>query len=384
MRIGFDAKRLFCNFTGLGNYSRNNIVALRDQFPENDYVLFTPRMRINEVTRPFTEMKGVEVKLPETMLKGGLWRTCLLSGVLSHEHIDLFHGLSHELPLGIGRSGVASVVTIHDVAFKTFPQMYHWYDRQIYDIKMRYACHHADRIVAISESTKRDVMRFYGVDEAKIDVVYQPVQDLYYHPLSNDEALASVKQFVPSFPQEFMLYVGSVNSRKNLLGIVKAMERIPVESCLPLVIVGNGREYRQEVERYIDGHGLAKRFIWLSNLKDNKQLQALYTLASVFLYPSFYEGFGLPVVEALLSGCPVVTSNVSSLPEAGGTAALIVDPGKVEDIALAIKTVLSWTPEQREEKLREGREYALRMFHPQGIARQLIDVYQRALSSHRS
>ena len=378
MRIGFDAKRLFCNFTGLGNYSRNNIVALRDQFPENDYVLFTPRMRVNEVTRPFTEMEGVEVKLPDTFLKGGLWRTCLLSGVLAKEHIDVFHGLSHELPLGIDRSGVASVVTIHDVAFKTFTQMYHWHDRLIYDIKMRYACRHADRIVAISESTKRDVMRFYDVDECKIDVVYQPVQDIFYHPLSPEEALALLGQFSPALPHEFMLYVGSINSRKNLLGIVKAMERIPIESRLPLVIVGNGREYKQEVEQYIAQHGMEKHFRWLSNLKDNRQLQALYTRASVFLYPSFYEGFGLPVVEAMLSGCPVVTSNVSSLPEAGGEAALLVNPDNVEEIADAIKRVLSLSDNARRSKISEGRGYAQRMFHPNTIARQLMDVYQRA------
>ncbi len=377
MRIGFDAKRLFCNFTGLGNYSRNNIVALRNAFPENDYVLFTPRLHVNDITRPFMEMKSVEVKTPETFLKGGLWRTCLLSGVLAKEHIDVFHGLSHELPFGIDRSGVASVVTIHDVAFKTFTQMYHWHDRQIYDIKMRYACRHADRIVAISESTKRDVMRFYEVDEGKIDVVYQPVQDIYYTPMRRETALASVHAFAPHLPREFMLYVGSVNSRKNLLGIVKAMERIPLESRLPLVIVGNGREYKLQVEQYIAEHGMEKSFFWLSNLKDNHQLQALYTLALVFLYPSFYEGFGLPVVEALLSGCPVVTSNVSSLPEAGGDAAVLVNPNSDEEIADGIKRLLSLSDEERKGMVSAGRDYAERMFRPDAIARQLMDVYQR-------
>ena len=378
MRIGYDAKRLFCNFTGLGNYSRNNIVALRELFPGNDYVLFTPKVRVNDVTRPFLDMEGVEVKTPETLVKGGLWRTCLLSGLLAKEHIDVFHGLSHELPFGIDRSGVASVVTIHDVAFKTFPQMYHWHDRQIYDLKMRYACRHADRIVAISESTKHDVMRFYGVEESKIDVVYQPVQDIYYTPMRRDEAQTLVQAFAPGLPHEFMLYVGSVNSRKNLLGIVKAMERIPVESRLPLVIVGNGREYKLQVEQFIAEHGMEKYFFWLSNLKDNHQLQALYTLALVFLYPSFYEGFGLPVVEALLSGCPVVTSNISSLPEAGGDASALVNPSSDEEIADAIKGMLSLSDEERKSKVSAGRDYAERMFRPDAIARQLMDVYQRA------
>lgn len=376
MRIGFDAKRLFCNFTGLGNYSRNNIVALRENFPEHDYLLFTPRVHVNDITRPFTDQKGMEVKLPETWIKGGLWRTFLLTGALEREHVDVFHGLSHELPVGIARSKVASVLTVHDVAFKTFTQMYHWHDRQIYDVKMRYACHHADRIVAISESTKRDVMRFYGVDEEKIDVVYQPVQDIFYTPMSRSEALSLLESF--SLPSEFMLYVGSINSRKNLLGIVKAMESIPVSSRQPLVIVGNGGAYKQEVERYIISHGMEKHFIWLSGLKDNRLLQALYTLASVFLYPSFYEGFGLPVVESLLCGCPVVTSNVSSLPEAGGSAALTVNPNQVDELSHAIQQVLSLSDADRELKVQEGRDYAQRMFQPSSIARQLMDVYQRA------
>lgn len=376
MRIGFDAKRLFCNFTGLGNYSRNNIVALRETFPEHDYLLFTPRVHVNDITRPFTDQKGMEVKLPETWIKGGLWRTFLLTGALEREHVDVFHGLSHELPVGIARSKVASVLTVHDVAFKTFTQMYHWHDRQIYDVKMRYACHHADRIVAISESTKRDVMRFYGVDEEKIDVVYQPVQDIFYTPMSRSEALSLLESF--SLPSEFMLYVGSINSRKNLLGIVKAMESIPESSRQPLVIVGNGGAYKQEVERYIVSHGMEKHFIWMSGLKDNRLLQALYTLASVFLYPSFYEGFGLPVVESLLCGCPVVTSNVSSLPEAGGSAALTVNPNQVDELSHAIQQVLSLSDVDRALKVQEGRDYAQRMFQPSSIARQLMDVYQRA------
>jgi len=377
MRIGFDAKRLFCNYTGLGNYSRNTIAALRDKFPENDYVLFTPRAVANDITRPFLDM---EVHEPGAVLKGGLWRTFLLSRNLRQSGIELFHGLSHELPVGIHRSGVASVLTVHDVAFKTFPKMYHWHDRQIYDMKLRYACRHADRIVAISQNTKNDVMRFYGVDEGKIDVVYQPVQDIYYTPMSHDEAVSVCTEAVPGLPREFMLYVGSINSRKNLLGIVKAMTHMPESMRLPLVIVGNGREYRKEVEDYITVHQMGKRFIWLSQLKDNRHLQALYTLASVFIYPSFYEGFGLPVVEAMLSGCPVVTSQVSSLPEAGGDAALLVNPQRDEEIAEAVCQVLSWSQEERLKTVQEGRDYAVRMFHPSVMAERLMRVYQQTLA----
>lgn len=301
MKIGFDAKRLYNNFTGLGNHSRTTIDILTAEYPDNQYILYTPKLRLNHVTSPYLQKAGCHTVQPHGFLRGGLWRTFGLPTDLKRDGIELFHGLSNELPVGIRRSGIPSVVTIHDVAFRTFTDMYHWADRQIYDQKWRYAVRHADRIIAISECTKRDIIRFYDIDESKIDVVYQPVNVRYYEqPRKSGE------------DSPYMLYVGSINSRKNLLGIVKAMELLPPDIDLPLYIVGNGHEYKREVESYIAAHGLQSRFRWLGGLTHD-ELQQLYANAQLFVYPSFYEGFGLPVVEAMLSGCPVVSSNVSSL-----------------------------------------------------------------------
>jgi glycosyltransferase involved in cell wall biosynthesis len=175
-----------------------------------------------------------------------------------------------------------------------------------------------------------------------------------------------------------MLYVGSINSRKNLLGVVKALETLPKDLQMPLVVVGGGREYKVEVQKYISAHNLDNLVIFPSKRIDDDTLQALYTNARLFVYPSFYEGFGLPVVEALLSGCPVVTSNVSSLPEAGGPHSLMVNPSDVDDIADKMRLALTDSVLYAEMK-RDGYDYAVSTFHPKVLAERLMSVYRKVL-----
>ncbi len=362
MRIGFDAKRLFNNFTGLGNHSRTTIDILTDEFPENDYLLYTPKVTCNKTTAPYLQKAGCHTIQPMGLVRGSLWRTFELASKIKEDKIDLFHGLSNELPLGIRHSGVRSIVTIHDVAFKTFPDMYHKADRYIYNLKWKYAVETADRIIAISKCTKDDIIRFYGVDEKKINVVYQPVAPLFYSPIPKTEC------------EPYMLYVGSVNSRKNLLGIVKAMELLPKDIDLPLYIVGDGREYKNTVKTYIAKHGMENRFKWLGGLTP-AELHQLYTNAQLFVYPSFYEGFGLPVVEAMLSGCPVVTSNVSCLPEAAGPYSLLANPSEPEDIKEKMQKALEDTS-LRSRMIEGSKEFAMYAFHPHTLAHQLMNTYQ--------
>ncbi|MCM1313022.1 MAG: glycosyltransferase family 4 protein [Bacteroides sp.] len=382
MRIAYDAKRLFNNFTGLGNYSRTTIDILSENFPENEYRLFTPKVKRNEVTEPFLGNKSCVVVEPPKGMPGSVWRTFSEIYDIARESTDIFHGLSHEIPFGLRARGVPSVVTMHDVAFKTFKKMYHWHDRIIYDAKFRYSCRNADHIIAISECTKRDVMRFYNIPEERVSVVYQPVHRMFYSRMGRDEAYRhlAAARFSQPLPSDFMLYAGSINSRKNLLGIVKAMELLPEDIRLPLVIVGNGREYKREVLGYIASHGMERWFVWPQERVSDKALHALYTLARVFVYPSFYEGFGLPVVEAMLSGCPVVTSNVSSLPEAGGPSSLFVSPDSTEEISIALSVAIS-DDGKRASMIAGGLEYAARMFEPSVIAAQLMKIYHTTIEN---
>ena len=376
MKIGFDAKRLYNNFTGLGNHSRTTIDILTAEFPEHEYYLYTPKVRLNCVTEPYLTKEGCHTVQPHGILGGSAWRTLGLASSMKADGIQLFHGLSNEIPTCLRRRGIPSVVTIHDVAFHTFPDMYYWHDRQIYDLKWKYACRNADRIIAISECTKRDIINFYDVPEDKVDVVYQPVAPQYYHAQAETLPKTAAKPPLPEISrQEFMLYVGSVNSRKNLLGIVKAMELMPRDLDLPLVIVGSGSTYRQKVQEYIAQHHMEQRFIWPHDVSQD-MLLALYSSARLFIYPSFYEGFGLPVVEAQLCGCPVVTSNVSSLPEAGGPYSLKADPTSEQDICNQMVKALTDT-DMRNTMIAKGREYAQQTFHPSVLAKELMATYRR-------
>lgn len=366
MRIGFDAKRLFNNFTGLGNHSRTTIDILTQEYGENEYFLYTPKLRRTDATLPYLSRRGCRVVMPQGLLRGSLWRTMGLSDRIRKDGVELFHGLSNELPVGIRRSGARSIVTIHDVAFRTFPDMYSAIDRRIYDMKWAHAVRQADRIIAISQCTKEDIVRFYGAEESRIEVVYQPVAPHFYTPVS------------PTPCDPYMLYVGTINSRKNLLGIVKAMELMPQDMNLPLYIVGTGGAYKRTVEEYIAAHGMQERFRWLGS-QTATQLQQLYTNAQLFIYPSFYEGFGLPIVEAMLSGCPVVTSHLSCLPEAAGPDSLLADPSSPEDIRDKMLMALQDTA-LRTRMIESGRKYALDTFHPTVLARKLMDVYKKTMS----
>lgn len=363
MKIGFDAKRLYNNSTGLGNHSRTTIDILTEYFPENEYLLYTPRVGSNPVSASYLDKPHCQTIQPHGLLKGSLWRTFGLSA--ESKGADLYHGLSNEIPVNLK---IPSVVTIHDVAFRTFTDMYHWQDRQIYNLKWKYACKNADRIIAISECTKNDIMRFYGIDESKIDVVYQPVNSVYYTDI----------EYQRDKKERYMLYVGSINSRKNLLGIVKALEQLPKDLQIPLVVVGKGREYKKQVEEYISQHNLT-HLVDFREVDDTNELHRLYCGATLFVYPSFYEGFGLPVVEAMLSRCPVITSNVSSLPEAGGPHSLKVNPNDSAEIASAMKQILT-DDSFRQDMIEKSYRYAVDTFHPHVLANKLMDVYCKVLN----
>ena len=363
MRIGYDAKRYYHNRTGLGNYSRTVVNAMRGQHKDVDAVLY--------------DCKALE-------------RTFALGRRAKREGCDLFHGLSNELPRDIVKAGVPSIVTMHDVAWRTFPDMYKPWDRLIYDWKYGWSCRNATHVVCISESTKRDVMRFYNVPEEKISVIYQPVQGVFYvngnvneneNEVQGDKVQGTKDQInlkPPTSnlqPQTYILTVGSINSRKNLMGMVKALEMIPEDMRLPLVVVGNGREYRQRVEEYIDSHHLREWVRIESNIHEAERLRELYAGAVCMLYPSFYEGFGLPVVEAQLQRCPVITSNVSSLPEAAGPDAIQVNPAKPEEIAEALRRLLT-DGEERRQRGEAGYRYCMEKFWPERLTEEMFDLYE--------
>ena len=367
MQVGFDAKRLFNNRTGLGNYSRTLLDNLRRYFPDNEYVLFTPKVNEDEFGAQYS--RAFPTVLPQK-IGGTYWRSYGVSKDIEQQGIEVFHGLSNELPFRL--KGVRKVVTIHDLIFKKLPAAYPFFDRQVYDLKSRKSCRSADLVIAVSESTKRDIIHYYGIPEAKIRVVYQACHPLFYEDKS--EAEDDICQKL-NLPTEYLLSVGSVIERKNLLQTVKALSALPADLQIPLVVVGQGGDYKQKVLRYLHQNRMSERVIWRDDISDTADLCALYRHAALTLYPSDYEGFGLPVAESLLCKTPVITSDVSSLPEAGGAGAVLVCPQNIEEITAAAEKLLTDSEFARRMSA-EGYAYARAKFDPEALTQQIIECYK--------
>ena len=296
MKIGFDAKRLFNNRSGLGNYSRTLVGQLVRNHPQDSIVLYTPRAGM-EVD--FTSAPNVRTVFPQGAWRrmGSLWRTSALAGIAAKDGVELYHGLSHELPVGIERTPVRSVVTIHDLIFMRHPEFYSAFDAWMHLRKVRYATRVADAVVAISRQTCKDIVELLGVPEEKIRVVYQSIAPLYTGGLSADRVEEQLSGF--DLPKDFVLCVGTIERRKNQGVLLEALRALPEVN---LVLVGrrSGR-YGQQLDRYIERHGLSSRVRLLSGVS-SLQLACLYHRSRFVAYPSIYEGFGLPIVEAMQGG----------------------------------------------------------------------------------
>ena len=367
LKIGFDAKRAFLNAAGLGNYSRNTINALSMYFPENEYVLFSPKTNPAQFHIPENASALVPENVWWRFLKS-LWRSYRIAGLAKKSGLDIYHGLSHELPFGIEKTGVKSVVTMHDVIFVRFPEWYKPLDRKFYFRKMDHACRVAAKIIAISHQTKDDLVTFFKINPEKVEVIYQSINPLYFEELPKDRLKAVEKKY--SLPDEFILTVGTLETRKNLLTLLKAIPLL--DRKITLVMVGKKTNYLQTLQPMLEK--LKTQLIFLPQADDN-DLSCIYRLAKVMVYPSLFEGFGLPVVEAQACGCPVVTSRVSSMPEAGGEGALYADPTNEADIAKQIGCLLI-DGKLRNELIGKGKENALR-FTPEVYANHLMELYKK-------
>ena len=367
-RIGFDAKRLFHNGTGLGNYSRSLVRSLKSFYPDNSYILFTPSITYSDESFFFT--KEFETVTSGMFTSKAMWRTRLILNALMEHDIDIFHGLSHELPIGIEKTKIKSVVTIHDLIYKLFPKDFPFIDKKIYDAKWKNACTNANAIIATSETTKQDIIKNFHIDAKKIHVVYQTCSDIFAQHYSSKEKDETLKKY--GFPRNYMLYVGAIMDRKNVLSLVEAYNKIRNKIDIPLIIVGKGREYYKQLVTYIEKNNLQDKISLRTDI-GNDILPIIYQSAEFFLYPSKYEGFGIPVLEAFKSGTPIILSNTSSLPEVAGNAGYYVDPYKIESIAQAMLD-LHENANLRNHLINEGFE-RVKDFTLENFAKKTLAVY---------
>ncbi|MBK7740946.1 MAG: glycosyltransferase family 4 protein [Saprospiraceae bacterium] len=372
MRIGFDAKRLFVNNTGLGNYSRTLVENLHRFHPEHDLYLYAPRLVRNDRTEVFFE-SGYRLRSPLGPAKMG-WRSFGMTHDLRKDGIELYHGLSHELPFNLEKSKIPSVVTIHDLLYKYFPMDFPLIDRWVYEKKFSAACSKADRIIAISEATRTDIMEHFGIQPQRIQVIYQTIHPIFRHTPAM-ETISNVREKY-NLPAEFILYVGSIIRRKNLEVLIKALDLMPPKKRLPLIIVGNGKIYLDYIEQLIDDLKLHHNIIRIKN-PSLDEINIFYRLASISVYPSLMEGFGLPVLESIACGTPVITTRRSSLVEAGGKVAYYIDGGDEEELAALMMQKIG-TKESFGENIEVQRHLA--QFYPERLTEQLDNLYKEVKS----
>lgn len=369
LNIGFDAKRLFLNQAGLGNYSRWLVKGLIKQFPENQYHLYTTN--VSDVQKDFTG-ENIQTHLPHNLFKS-FWRTKGIKKDLLKDKIELYHGLSNELPIGIEKTGIKTVVTIHDLIFKIHPEYYNPIDRAIYDKKFKSACERADKVVAISEHTKASIIEHYKIPAEKIKVIYLDSSARFHYPAEAEQVEKTKKKFGLSKP--FFLNVGAIGGRKNQLKLVKSFAKVANQIEQDLVLIGKDGKDSDAIKSIIDKDNLKDRVKHFTSV-DDIDLYHLYKASYATVYPSLYEGFGIPIIESYRSGKPVLTSKGSSLEEVAGKAGLLSNPEDIDEMA---SQLLKLTDPNTYQHLQKAIPEELLRFDPQKSLKHYMDLYRESL-----
>jgi glycosyltransferase involved in cell wall biosynthesis len=371
MILGFDAKRFFHNKTGLGNYSRDLIRILAKFHPENSYLLYNPKPK--KIDRIPIDGKIIIEHLPDSKKDkklSSLWRLFAICSQIKKDKVELFHGLSGEIPIGLYKTGVKTVVTIHDLIFMRYPDLYSFFDRKIHYFKFKYAAKKADLIIAISEQTKKDIVTYLDINPSKIKVIYQGCAPIFKEDIPIEFIENTRKKY--KLPANFILNVGTIEIRKNVLSVIKAIKVIDTQ----LVIIGKKTTYFKEINSYILENNLQNKIIFLENV-ELKELASIYRMASVFIYPSIFEGFGIPIIEALYSKIPVISSKGGCFKEAGGENSIYIDALNIEDLRIELNELLV-NSEKRDEMKQKGFEF-VQKFNDENIARNWIETYNQIL-----
>lgn len=328
-RIGFDAKRLFHNRTGLGNYSRTLVRNLRKYYPDLELYLFTPNVSVHNYAKEFLDEEFYTVITPPKYANKSYWRSHGIAKQIKDIGLDIFHGLSNELPLK-KVDGTQYVVTIHDVIFKSRPKDYTKIDTYLYEQKTKKAIVNADKVIAISQATQDDLLKYYEITADQIQMLYQSCGWKY-------TPFREVKK-------DGLLFVSSLTERKNLITLLKAMNTLKETLPQQLLVIGSGKAGLEKARKYVNQNGLNESVLFVGTVGDEGILD-YYENAEILIYPSLIEGFGIPIIEAISSGTQVITTGQSSMSEAGGKLAhYLENPLDENELADLIAKVLKLPP----------------------------------------
>lgn len=377
MRIGIDCRTILDpkrgEQAGVGHYTYFLVENLLKIDKKNKYVLFfDPKIgdaghfkQKNAIIKffPFIDYKKF---LP------GAYSHLLIAAYVERENIDVFHSPASTIPLAYSKK---AVVTIHDLAIYHNPDWFPKGQKFSTRVAVPQTIKKAKKIVAVSEYTKKDLIKYFKVAEDKVEVIYNGVEPKKDIDAVRPEDPEKIKNKF-DIKQDFILFVGTIQPRKNIESLIMAFDSLrssDVFKNYQLVIAGGRGWNYQPVFKLVRDLALTKKVIF-TDYVSKKDKWSLLNAASLFVFPSYYEGFGLSILEAMQQGTPVITSKVTSMPEVAGEAGLLVDPHKVEDIAKSIKKVLS--DKALHEKLVQLGYLQAKKFSWKKCAQQTLKLYQ--------
>lgn len=368
MKIGIDARSMFGTPTGVGRYLANLVRQLQRIDQENTYWLYTDR---HAPAAPQFSANFYHKQLTLPALNNYFtWNHLRLPPELWLHPVDLFHFPFYTMPVF---RNYRSIVTIHDITYEIHPEWYSWKGLVAMRFFSKYAARHADRILTDSQCTKRDLVTHYQIPEAKIHVIACGVEERF-QPLADREILSRIKATYQITASQVVLYVGSIHTRRNVTTLIRAFQRVCQHvPDVQLVLVGKLEYPYLDLPALMKELGVTRQVLWPGYVRD-EDLPGLYNLADAFIYPSSYEGFGLPVLEAMACGTPVITANTSSLPEVVGDAAILIDPVNLGDMTDAMTQLLN-NADLRQDFSARGIARA-RQFSWERTARETLHVYQ--------
>lgn len=370
-RIGIDFHVSGGIYQGVRTYLMNLIEAMLKVENELTYFVYTKNAK--ELTR--WENGNSKVILKELPSSSGRFNLLIGFPVCAiRDGLSLFHS-QYVLPVFLP---CKSILTVHDILFESHPEFFPEFHRRLLKFFIPFSAKRVNRIISVSEFTKKQIIKYYSIPEEKITVIYEGVSDKFV-PMGDKDLIFSVlKRY--GIKKKYILFVGRIEPRKNITGLLKAFDYIKKRghNNLCLVIVGNQDKIFQEKELFdkIKEMQLDSDIVFTGGVSEN-DLTILYNGAEVLVYPAFAEGFGLPVLEAMACGTPVITSNTTSLPEVAGEAAIFVNPYSYEEIGESLNRLLS-NQGLRKELSAKGLERA-RKFSWENAAKNTIEVYKKGL-----
>lgn len=369
MKIAINTLPLYNTKVGMGKYIVELVNRVPKCNPENKYIIY-----LSKTNGKYFDLCGQNIiikKVPSFFTYPFVkivWEQLFLPFSLIINNVNLYHGTGFVLPLW-KPAKIKFVVTIADMTFFTHSQYHTWFKRKYFNALIPIALKRADRILAISKNTKADIIAITKTNPEKIVTTYLGVDSMFI-PKKKEEYLPVLAKY--KLRQPYILYVGMLEPRKNIEGLIRSFSLLKKERKYKLVIIGKKGWMYDEIFSLVKKLHLEERIIFMGYVPDDV-LPAVYSAAACFVYPSFYEGFGFPVIEAMACGCPVITSNNSSLKEISGDAALLISPTDINQIAKTLEIILK-SKEEREKRKKAGLRQA-KLFKWDIFAKETKKIY---------